>query len=119
MKALLLLLFSTSAFATGSHNPAVNVLQGQSQASSVEVDNERAPVSSAIAGSSNTTADCRYLQQNSLQLVVFGGTNTTMLRDLVCTLGKPLTDEQKLALCIESADYRKIRAHVGDECKVK
>lgn len=82
-------------------------------------DNKRNPVASASGSFSNTTAECRYLQSNSLQLVVFGTANTSMLRDLVCTLAKPLSDEQKLALCLESSDYRKIRTHLNKPCEVK
>lgn len=87
--------------------------------SSVNVDNDKLPVSSAMSASSNTSAECRYLQANSVQAFFVGATNTTMLRDLVCTLAKPLNDEQKLALCIESADYRKIRKQIGSECELK
>jgi len=82
-------------------------------------DSERNPVATASGSFSNTTAECRYLQANSFQFVVFGTQNTSMLRDLVCTLSKPLTDEQKLALCLESSDYRKVRSHLNQPCEIK
>lgn len=80
---------------------------------------KRIPVATASGSFSNTTAECRYLQANSVQFLFFGGSNTSLVRDLTCTLGANLNAEQKLALCLESADYRKIRKQLGNECEVK
>lgn len=80
---------------------------------------KRIPVATASGSFSNTTAECRYLQANSVQFLFFGGSNTSMVRDLVCSLGANLNAEQKLALCLESADYRKIRKQLGNECEIK
>lgn len=80
---------------------------------------KRIPVATASGSFSNTTAECRYLQANSVQFLFFGGSNTSLIRDLTCTLGANLNAEQKLALCLESADYRKIRKQLGNECEIK
>lgn len=80
---------------------------------------KRIPVATASGSFSNTTAECRYLQANSVQFLFFGGSNTTMLRDLTCVLGTNLNAEQKLALCLESADYRKIRVQLNQPCEIK
>jgi len=102
---------SVSNASTGSSNSNTSV--------NIENDSERVPVSTASGSFSNTTAECRYLQSNSVQLLVFGTSNTSMLLDLVCVLKNPLTEEQKLALCLSNSDYRKIRKHLNNECEVK
>lgn len=96
--------------------PVANASTTQNSGQNVNIEQKRQPVATAAGASSNTTADCRYLQANSVQFIGFGTNNTTMVRDLVCTLGKPLNDEQRAALCIENATYRKIRAGEGDPC---
>jgi hypothetical protein len=97
--------------------PEFNASSQQTASQNVNIEQKRNPVSTAASSVSNTTADCRYLQSNSTQLFGFGGSNTSMLRDLVCVLGKPLNDEQKIALCIESPEYRKVREQAGNPCK--
>ena len=82
---------------------------------SVRVDNDVA-ASSTVTGSSNTTAECWRYDSTSGSFIFAGLTKTLMVRDLVCTLGKPLNNEQKIALCLENADYRKLRdiLHASD-----
>ena len=87
-----------------------------SSGGNVNVDKDVA-ASSTVTGSSNTTAECRYYDSVSGSFIFAGLTRTTMLRDLVCTLGKPLNPEQKVALCLESADYRKLRSLMKDPCQ--
>ena len=79
-----------------------------SGSASVHVDNDVA-ASSTVTGSSNTTANCWRYDSTSGSFIFAGLTKTLMIRDLVCTLDKPLNDEQKLALCLENSDYRKLR----------
>lgn len=104
---------STSNGGTSTSNSGGNSINVQGD------DAKRIPVATASGSFSNTTAECRYLQANSVQFLVFGGSNTSMVRDIVCTLGTNLNAEQKLALCIESAEYRKIRKQLGNECEIK
>lgn len=80
---------------------------------------KRIPVATASGSFSNTTAECRYLQANSVQFLVFGGSNTSMVVDLPCLLGKELNKEQRLALCLDNKNYRKIRDYIGDSCEIK
>ena len=76
-----------------------------------------AAASAGTPATTNTTTACRYLDAFSIQLVFAGGTKTTSVRDLVCTLGLELNVAQKIALCIESADYRRVRTAMGEPCK--
>jgi len=114
---------STSRSASDSaSNSSSNARTGASSSEtqvSIENDAARIPVSTASGSFSNTTSPCRYLQANSVQFLFFGGSNTSMNLDLVCALEKPLNEEQKLALCLSNADYRKVRAQLGAPCEIK
>lgn len=81
--------------------------------SKIHYSQEKPAASSSPAASSNTTAECRYLEQWALSITLINGSSTKMLRDLVCTLGKELNPLQKLALCIESGDYRELRYYIS------
>lgn len=125
-KLLLILAFVSTAHATGSHNPLQpNVNAGAEATAKAKVGDvsggytnikfkeEKPAASSSPAASSNTTAECRYLEQWALSITLINGSSTKMLRDLVCTLGKELNPLQKLALCIESGDYRQLRYYIS------
>ncbi len=128
MKLLLALMFiSTTAFATGYSSPlqpssnaiGVGVASAKTDVTAnggytnIKYVTEKPAASSSPAASSNTTADCRYLEQWALSVVILNGSSTKMLRDLVCTLEKPLNPLQKLALCIDSGDYRNLRYYIS------
>lgn len=102
---------SSKAVSASSANSTNSVKGGD-----VNVDSDVA-ASSTVTGSSNTTAQCRYYDSVSGSILIGGFTKTTMLRDLVCTLGEPLNPEQKIALCLESSDYRKVRNLLKEPCQ--
>jgi hypothetical protein len=123
---LILMLMTNVVLASDKHNPlqpnlsaaATATAKASSDATAqgggyVNIDEEKPAASSSPAASSNTTAECRYLDQWAAGIVLATFSKTKMLRDLVCTLGKPLNTEQKLALCIESGDYRELRYYIS------
>lgn len=79
----------------------------------IKYDEEKPAASSSPAASSNTTAECRYLEQWAASIVIINGSSTKMLRDLVCTLEHELNPLQKLALCIEDGAYRELRYYIS------
>lgn len=81
--------------------------------SNIKFDQEKPAAAASPAASSNTTAQCRYLEQYAVGIVIATASGTKMLRDLVCTLGEELNPLQKLALCIESGDYREMRYYIS------
>ena len=102
---------SASANASASTSSASSANGGN-----VNVDNDVA-ASSTVTGSSNTTAKCWRYDSTSGSFIFAGLTKTLMIRDLVCTLGEPLNPEQKIALCLENSDYRKLRNIMKAPCE--
>lgn len=105
---------ASEAFAKSLSSSGANS-QSSAGSASVNVNNDVA-ASSTVTGSSNTTANCWRYDSTSGSIIIAGLTKTLMVRDLVCTLDKPLNTEQKIALCLENSDYRKLRniQHAAD-----
>ena len=104
---------TTTATATAASAATVGSVSGGSNYTSINYPKQTPVASPSAAASSNTTADCRYLDQWAMSVFFINGSKTKMLRDLVCTLGAELNSFQKLALCIESGDYRQLRYYVS------
>jgi hypothetical protein len=132
---LFLMLFTINAYAT-DRNPhanagAIGLGISNANSSSNSTSNGSASASNGLnvedrlqipnspglsSGSSNTTSPHRIYKQRQLSFILGGYTAIDMELDIVSFVGSNPSDDQQLAACIQSEDFRAFRKLKGFNC---
>lgn len=106
---------STSAAASNS-NANTNALNGGGN--TVKIENKR-PLPNAPgmgASSSNTTSMNRKLHQTTVSFLLGGITSVTMDLDIVSFVASKPSEDEQLAACIDSSQFREFRRLKNNNC---